>query len=391
MHPRKDPARRCLKPDLWPEADRRAWEAAQHQGDVLERGGAAAGWAPHTRTKIEKGYGRWLTWLIGKGLLDPPASPAERVTPDRLAQYVAELRQLNAPYSVLARVQELYQAMIVIAPEKDWTWIRRIETRVRHTVTPSRNKRERVVPVETLCTFGMELIAKAEGPKGGTALERAVRYRDGLMMCLLAARPLRRRNFAAIEIGRHLVQQGDSFWIRFESNETKTHQPIEVPFPLDLVSSMERYLSHYRPFLASRIGRWRKKDNGTPVNALWISIDGSTMTEIAIYFRIMKLTRAKFGHVVNMHLFRDCAATSIATEDPEHVLITKSVLDHATLRTSERNYNHARSREAMRRHQAQILRLRQSHKSQPAANRNRITNLPARPSPSGLGKIKGKG
>ena len=120
-------------------------------------------------------------------------------------------------------------------------------------------------------------------------------------------------------------------------------------------------------------------------------MDGSTMTEIAIYFRIMKLTRAKFGHVVNMHLFRDCAATSIATEDPEHVLITKSVLDHATLRTSERNYNHARSREAMRRHQAQILRLRQSHKSQPNANRNRITNLPARPSPSGLGKIKGKG
>src|SRR5215469_17063138 len=103
MHPRKDPARRCLKPGLWPEADRRAWKAAQHQGDVLEGGGSAAGWAPHTRTKIEKGYGRWLTWLTGKGLLDPLASPAERVTPDRLAQYVAELRQLNAPYSVLAR------------------------------------------------------------------------------------------------------------------------------------------------------------------------------------------------------------------------------------------------------------------------------------------------
>ena len=390
MHPRKDPARRCLKPGLWPEADRRAWEAAQYQGDVLEPGGGAAGWAPHTRTKIEKGYGRWLTWLTGKDLLDPLASPAERVTPDRLAQYVAELRQLNAPYSVLARVQELYQAMIVIAPEKDWTWIRRIETRVRHTVTPSRNKRERVVPVEKLCTFGMELIAKAEGPKGGTALERAVRYRDGLMMCLLAARPLRRRNFAAIEIGRHLVQQGDSFWIRFESNETKTHQPIEVPFPLDLVSSLGRYLSHFRPFLLARTGRWSRASDGA-ANALWVSMDGSAMTEIAIYFRIMKLTRAKFGHVVNMHLFRDCAATSTAIEDPKHAHINKSILGHATLRSSERYYNHARTLEAMRRHQAQILRLRRLLRSGPAATQRTISMPNSGQSPSRLGKTKRKG
>ena len=390
MHPRKDPARRCLKPDLWPEADRRAWEAAQHQGDVLEPGGAAAGWAPYTRTKIEKGYGRWLTWLIGKSLLDPLASPAERVTPDRVAQYVAELRQLNAPYSVLARVQELYQAMVVMSPEKDWTWIRRIETRVRHTVVPSRNKRERVVPVEKLYAFGLDLMAKAEGPKGGTALERAVRYRDGLMICLLAARPLRRRNFAAIEIGRHLVQLGDGFRIQFAPNETKTHQPIEVPFPLDLVSSLGRYLSHFRPFLLARTGRWSRASDGA-ANALWVSMDGSAMTEIAIYFRIMKLTRAKFGHVVNMHLFRDCAATSTAIEDPKHAHINKSILGHATLRSSERYYNHARTLEAMRRHQAQILRLRRLLRSGPAATQRTISMPNSGQSPSRLGKTKRKG
>ena len=390
MHPRKDPARRCLKPGLWPEADRRAWEAAQYQGDVLEPGGGAAGWAPHTRTKIEKGYGRWLTWLTGKDLLDPLASPAERVTPDRLAQYVAELRQLNAPYSVLARLQELRQAMVVMVPEKDWTRIRRIETRVRHTVTPSRNKRERVVPVEKLYAFGLELMAKAEGPKGGTALERAVRYRDGLMICLLAARPLRRRNFAAIEIGRHLVQLGDGFRIQFAPNETKTHQPIEVPFPLDLVSSLGRYLSHFRPFLLARTGRWSRASDGA-ANALWVSMDGSAMTEIAIYFRIMKLTRAKFGHVVNMHLFRDCAATSTAIEDPKHAHINKSILGHATLRSSERYYNHARTLEAMRRHQAQILRLRRLLRSGPAATQRTISMPNSGQSPSRLGKTKRKG
>ncbi len=82
------------------------------------------------------------------------------------------------------------------------------------------------------------------------------------------------------------------------------------------------------------------------------------MTEIAIYFRIMKLTRAKFGHVVNPHLFRDSAATSIAIADPEHVLITRSILGHSTLRTSERYYNHAQAREALQRYQKRILQLR---------------------------------
>jgi hypothetical protein len=210
------------------------------------------------------------------------------------------------------------------------------------------------------------------------------------MMCLLAARPLRRRNFAAIEIGRHLVQQGDSFWIRFESNETKTHQPIEVPFPLDLVSSLGRYLSHFRPFLLARTGRWSRASDGA-ANALWVSMDGSAMTEIAIYFRIMKLTRAKFGHVVNMHLFRDCAATSTAIEDPKHAHINKSILGHATLRSSERYYNHARTLEAMRRHQAQILRLRRLLRSGPAATQRTISMPNSGQSPSRLGKTKRKG
>jgi integrase len=251
-----------------------------------------------------------------------------------------------------------------MVPEKDWTWIRRIETRVRHTVVPSRNKRGRIVSVEKLYAFGLDLMADAEGLKGGTALERAVQYRDGLMVCVLAARPLRRRNFAAIEIGRHLIQQSDGYWLRFEPAETKTRQPIEVPFPPALVPKLERYLSHYRPFLLARTGRW-SKGSGNASKGLWVSKDGSAMTEIAIYFRIRKLTRAKFGHIVNLHLFRDCAATSTAVEDPKHAHINKSILGHATLRSSERHYNHARSLEALRRHQALILELRRVAHEEP--------------------------
>ncbi len=63
VDPKKDPARHCKREGSWPDADRCAWEAALHKGDVLEPGGAGADWAPRTRYMIAKGYGRWLTWL----------------------------------------------------------------------------------------------------------------------------------------------------------------------------------------------------------------------------------------------------------------------------------------------------------------------------------------
>jgi integrase/recombinase XerD len=170
----------------------------------------------------------------------------------------------------------------------------------------------------------------------------------------MAARPLRRRNFVSIEIGRHLVRQGQGYWLRFDATETKTRVPIDAPFPQALVPYLERYLSQYRPLL----GQGGDRSKRAAIMALWISRKGNAISIGAFYGCIMKLTQAKFGHAINPHLFRDSAATSIATDDPEHVQVTHSVLGHSTLRTSERYYNHAKSLEATRRHQEQILELR---------------------------------
>ena len=89
------------------------------------------------------------------------------------------------------------------------------------------------------------------------------------------------------------------------------------------------------------------------------------MTEIGIYFAISELTKERFGHVVNPHLFRDSAATSIAIEDPEHVHIVRSVLGHASLQTSERYSTHAQTVEASRRYQRRILELRRNPRRRP--------------------------
>jgi site-specific recombinase XerD len=183
------------------------------------------------------------------------------------------------------------------------------------------------------------------------------------MISLLAARPLRRRNFRSMQIGRHLIWEGGTYWLRFGADETKTHSPIEAPVPEALTAKLKRYLSHFRPLLAERNGRWNRggRAQDRQAFALWVSKDGSAMTEIAIYFRISKVTRARFGHVINPHLFRDSAATSIAVEDPESVHITRSILGHGTLLTSEQHYNHAQSLEALRQYQRRILELRRRH------------------------------
>jgi len=102
--------------------------------------------------------------------------------------------------------------------------------------------------------------------------------------------------------------------------ETKTHVPIEAPFPDVLISYLERYLSEYRPFLSRLTGHWGLTRPLRPPSVyLWISTYGSGMSEGALYDWLTKLTRAKFGHAISPHLFRDIAATSIAVEDPQHV------------------------------------------------------------------------
>jgi integrase/recombinase XerC len=175
------------------------------------------------------------------------------------------------------------------------------------------------------------------------------------MIALLAARPMRARNFAMIVIGQHLVLRGAVFWLSFEAAETKTGMAIEVPVPEVLTPALERYLTHYRLCLLSAA----RPEGGQPWHRLWMSRRGVPMKENAIGHRINAATRRAFGANVNMNLFRDSLATSLALQDPEHVRLSAPMLSHTTLATTERYYNQAASVEAGRLLQEVLNRLRQ--------------------------------
>jgi integrase len=356
LDPKKDPDRRCLKVEQWPELDRRAWGAVLKPGNLLDAGGRGAAWAPHTRHTTGRCYGGWLTWLDRSHLLDPTIGPADRVTPERVVRYVNDLRQRNSAYTVLSRVRELCNAIQAMAPARDWQWLHKIVRRLRRNAQPKRKKAALIVPVKQLWDYGLELMEAADAGTGGSDLARAAQYRDGLIIAVLAARPVRRRNLASIEIGEHLVQRGNGYWLYFP--DTKTGVAYERRLPQALGPYLEKYLTQHRPVLIQHRRPAKRRLFHAPGERLWISNFGSAMAEGTIYGRVTTLTALQFGHKINLHLFRDVVATSIAVEQSAHVQITPSLLGHATLATSEKHYNHARSLEATRQYQKHVLDLR---------------------------------
>jgi integrase/recombinase XerD len=83
-----------------------------------------------------------------------------------------------------------------------------------------------------------------------------------------------------------------------------------------------------------------------------------------VYLRIMKLTKDRLGRAINPHAFRHSAATSIAFADPEHVQITKNILGHGSLASSELYYNLAQQFEAARRWDEHIDGLRDARRDE---------------------------
>ena len=340
----------------WPAQDQAAWQSALAPTDFLQEGGIAAAWSVGGRTMASDGYGFWLTWLVNSRQFEPSLPPADRVSRERIAAYAAAMRQRLAPMTVLGRIRSLGRAMNALAPHRDWTWLGRAANRMLGNAIPVRLKRARMQDVDRLVALGTSLMQGADRTDDHLAVGRATRYRDGLIIALLAYRPLRLRSFAGLTVDQHLSRRPTGWWLQLSPHDTKTKQAMEMPFPEELVSCLETYLAQHRPVLlrgnaASDVAR-------PHTTGLWIAKGGRMMGACAISVQIKGHTAAAFGQPINPHLFRDCAATSIAIQDPEHVRVIHAILGHSTLATSERFYNQARTLEAGRRYQQEIAQTR---------------------------------
>jgi integrase/recombinase XerD len=328
----REPQRACLPFARWPTADREGWLAATSRGDVLLDDGPGAALKPLTLHRHRCSYGRWLGFLERKGELDPAASPGARASREAIEAYIAELEALNAPQTVVVRLQSLSVVLRWLGPQIDWAWLRRLVIRLEARARPARDKRARLQLADALFDLGMRLMAEAEDQASSTARERAQLYRDGLMIAFLSCHPLRLTNFRLLELGRHLRCANDGWWLELEGSETKTGQPLQLPVQARLVPMLERYLQIWRPQLASpgRVAQSR---------ALWLTDQGRAISPTHAHLRITRHTARAFGGPVNPHLFRDALATTIALTRPDKIGIVTPLLGHRSLATAQRAYN----------------------------------------------------
>lgn len=345
--PKTDPARRCMRVAEWPEKDRACWAAAIRGGDLLEEAGPASHWRQGTRCKVESSYGRFLTFLERNGHLDRGAGPDERLSPHILEAFVVELKSQVASVTVAQRLTDLAEAFRVMVPEADTSFLRKAALRCKARARPSRDKGGKIVHPRDLLDLGLAIMDGAQG-SADAALKRACRFRNGLIIALLATRAIRRTNLAGMRLGVHLLHDSGGWRLAFSAGETKNHTPLERTVPAVLVAYLERYLAEYRPVLL----------RGNEHDGLWISYFGGTMAEGSIYDTVREITEAAFGVAINLHAFRDCQATWMAIEDPRHVHAIPSLLGHSDHRTGERFYNQAGSLEAGRVYQQGIADLR---------------------------------
>jgi integrase len=367
------PARRehaALPLTLWPARDQQAWAAANRQPDFLEPVGHAARWRPTSQRNALGAYGRWLAWLLEQGVALANEAPMARITPERFKDYVVFLRERRAPCTVVGYLSWFCMLCKAMFPEGDWRWLQQAHNNLKRQAKPTRDKRSRMVPAQGLLQLGHDLMEHA-----GTVLDDASvattrprlrvaaarDFRDGLMIVLLAQRPLRVTNFLGITIGRHLRRSGDRVTLSIAGEETKTRRPIETPWPAALIPNLDRYLEEVRPILmAARVPVDPARPPRPAGATLWVGQGGTPLTPGGLSKALQRHTRRRFGRYVNAHLFRDCLATTVANEDPDHAHIAQHMLHHTKLATTERSYILTDSRLALRRHHDLMAKLRKA-------------------------------
>lgn len=326
---------KVANPSLWPVEDQRAWAQAFRFDDPFDDRGPAAHWAERSRKTVASGYGRWIAWLMEDESDALTITPADRITPERMRRFIAVLESEITPNGVANYVKHTYDAIRVMAPDRDWSWLLRVKANLERKRTPKR-KRAHTPDPWALLGLGLKLM-------DGVDLERltyrdALAYRDGLMIAFLTLVPLRRRNLAGLRIGKNLVRAGATYVVTFEPSETKKGQSLEFAWPDILRPYLDTFLNVVRPSFPEA-----NRHVG-----LWPSWKGCPLGEQQAYVRVCRHTQEGLGFAVSPHRFRDAAATNLAINDPANVLVARDLLGHASFTGTRKTYIIAKSAEASR-------------------------------------------
>jgi integrase len=323
--------------DQWPLADRLLWEQATNDSDPFSEA-TGARLADRSKHQYMFAWRRFLGFVVLKDRSALMLPPADRLTKERVRAFASHLGETNIPRSVAIQIDALYKAARIMVPDHDLAWLKSIKARL-HSAAPLQQAGGPAITSLQILQVGLSLMDQcAPAERDRLTLSCAISYRDGLMIALLAFAPLRRKNLAALEIGRHLIGDGNDRYIVIPAAETKTRTPIEFALPALLLPYFDVYLAVVRPRLLK----------GPSCRSLWISPRGGELRYGAIGDIVSRHTFSALGLRLTPHDTRDAAATTWALANPSKIGTATDLLSHAHGRTMQKHYNRATGVEASR-------------------------------------------
>ena len=172
------------------------------------------------------------------------------------------------------------------------------------------------------------------------------------MIATIAFIPIRRKNLAALEIGRHLFKENDGWHVVIPGEETKTGTPIEFAVPELLLPYLTTYLNSVRPLLLGRAHS----------TALWVSSTGGALCYGAMGEIISRHSTARLDVRITLHNARHAAATTWAIASPDQIGTARDLLAHSDLHTTSKYYNRAKGIEASRKYSKIISEIGRTRK-----------------------------
>lgn len=292
----------------------------------------------------------------------------------------------------------------------------RVATQPQRGMTAKNRTRLRVLQNDKAMLRLLELPERLfTRPPAGKANDyaKALAREDAVAIAILLVCPIRIKSLASIHLEQHIQRPGDgrAYLVLIEDDQ-KNERPIEFELPRDVIRMIDRHLATRCPHmcpastpwlfprrdgtspilpgqLSARIKRRVSKVSGLTVNSHlfrhaavmnWLDANpggyevarrllghSEVSHTINLYsgLEVKSATRAfadltlkLTGKRVSPHLFRDCAATTLARLSPESARLIRPVLAHSGFRTAERHYIHAQTIDAGRDYAAVVQRLK---------------------------------
>lgn len=319
----------------WPQVDKELFDNLCRADE--SNPGEWSHLAEKSRSARRYGYGLWLGFLAKNYPESFDAAPGDRVTLDRIREYVTALRRNCTETSVTMALQRFRLTIRDFSPETDWAWLYKIERRIGRKAVPLKKSHARS---SDLFRCGMDLMDRAAAEAASfkrILLRHAELFRDGLMIALLAEAPMRRGTLHQLRIDDHVFKDKGRWQIVVAADMVKSRAEQDYEVSETLGSYLERYVHEFRPVFENSDGHL----------GMW-PYGGRPMTDKMIRRYVCKHTEAYLGEAISPHGFRRAAATTAVIQDPANVRSVKDLLGHRTFAMTENHYIVARSREAGR-------------------------------------------